>query len=103
MSVLIANTCLTSDITAHHARPAGAGGWVVSFLPGRRLSDEQALSALLAVEQLASVGECAQALGLTVLEFAGMAADECRWPPPKARPGACLLQRMSRARAGRDG
>jgi len=86
MSVRVKNAALmTSDITRHQARCTGNGGWVVSFLPGRTLSTDQALAALRAAEELAAIQTYAAPLGLTALELVGMAVTEC----PRHRAPAC--------------
>ncbi|QIS08820.1 hypothetical protein [Nocardia arthritidis] len=85
MSVHVKNAALmTSDITRHQARCTGDGGWVVSFLPGRTLSTDQALAALRAAEELAAIQAYAAPLGLTALELVGMAANERPWHPTPA-------------------
>jgi len=77
------NPLMTSFRTRHQARNVGQGGWVVSFLPGRTFSQDQAIAALRAADEWAAIQACASLLGLTALELAGMVADECTWPPPK--------------------
>ncbi|MET8779480.1 hypothetical protein ABZV58_31155 [Nocardia sp. NPDC004654] len=79
---IVDDSLMLSDETAHQARSVSTGGWVVSYLPGRTVSIDQALAALRAAEELTVVRACAASLGLTVLEIAGMAAAECPWPPP---------------------
>lgn len=74
---------ITSARTRHQARSVGQGEWVVSFLPGRTFSQDQAHAALRATDEWAAMQACASLLGLTALELAGMAATECTWPPPK--------------------
>lgn len=83
MSVQVINANLmASDICQHQRKLVGDGKWVVSYLPGRILSMENAYTALHTAEQLVDVHGCAASLGLTLLEIAGMAAAECTWPPP---------------------
>ncbi|MEV6256892.1 hypothetical protein AB0L97_26945 [Nocardia sp. NPDC051911] len=57
----------------HQARCVGQGQWVVSFLPGRTLSKNQASAALRVAEELDAMRGYAAALGLTVLELVGLA------------------------------
>jgi hypothetical protein len=83
MTVLQESQHLVSDRTPHHARSTGDGGWVVSYLPGRTLTRDQAEAALLALEDMAALQAHAGLLGLTVLEAMGMAAMECPWQPPR--------------------
>lgn len=73
---------MTSNLTQHQARAAGQGGWVVSFLPGRILTTDQASAALRAAEEWMAIQADAAYLGLTGLELAGLAEVECTWPPP---------------------
>ncbi|MFI7664156.1 hypothetical protein [Nocardia sp. NPDC049526] len=96
MTVLHDLKLLRSDRTAHHARSAGDGGWVVSYLPGRILTERQAVAALLAAEELSVIQQCVQPLGLTALELTGMAATECTWPPPKRSQSIRYLTEISR-------
>ncbi|WP_330251437.1 hypothetical protein OG874_35665 [Nocardia sp. NBC_00565] len=79
---VVGRSHMTSDQTGHQAKSVGLGGWVVSFLPGRTLSIEQATAAMQAAEAVATVGLLADFVGLTTLELAGMATSECTWPPP---------------------
>ncbi|MFX0576919.1 hypothetical protein [Nocardia nepalensis] len=90
MTVLHDSQVLRSDRTAHLARSVGDGGWVVSYLRGRTLTEDQAVAALLVAEELSAIRQCAQSLGLTALEIVGMAATECTWPPPKQRQSGGL-------------
>ncbi|MFR9770076.1 hypothetical protein [Nocardia sp. SC052] len=57
----------------HQARCVGQGQWVVSFLPGRTLSKNQASAALRVAEELDAMRGYAATLGLTVLELVGLA------------------------------
>jgi hypothetical protein len=70
---------MTSDQTEHQAKSVGAGGWVVSFLPGRTLTIEQATAAMQAAEAVAAVGMLADLLALTTLETVGLAIQESSW------------------------
>ncbi|MFF0491856.1 hypothetical protein ACFYTQ_22735 [Nocardia sp. NPDC004068] len=62
-----------SGRTGQLARSVGQGRWVVSFLPGRTLSREQAQAALRVADELDTFRRDAAALGLTVLELVGLA------------------------------
>nr|WP_280404729.1 hypothetical protein [Nocardia brasiliensis] len=73
---------MTSDQTEHQAKSVGDGGWVVSFLPGRTLTGEQAADAIKAAEAIAAVEVLARSVGLTVLETVGLVIQEPPWPPP---------------------
>src|SRR5438445_10419826 len=53
---VIGRSLMTSDQTEHQAKSVGTGGWVVSFLPGRTLTIEQATAAMQAAEAVAVVG-----------------------------------------------
>ncbi|MBP2188436.1 hypothetical protein [Nocardia goodfellowii] len=70
---------MTSDQTRHQARSVGSGGWVVSFLPGRTLTIEQATAAMQAAEVIAYVRSLADQVGLTTLEAVGLAMQESPW------------------------
>ncbi|WP_456153866.1 hypothetical protein [Nocardia puris] len=72
---------MTSDRTDHQARSVGGGGWVVSYLPGRTLTLEQATAAMQAAEVVATVGVLADQVGLTALETVGLAMRESPWAP----------------------
>lgn len=87
---------MTSDLTQHQARAAGQDGWVVSFLPGRTLTADQAVAALRAAEEWAAIRADAASLGLTGLELAGLAEAECIWPPPE--PGRLRSRLWRRTR-----
>ncbi|MTJ66783.1 hypothetical protein [Nocardia seriolae] len=74
---------MTSDLTPHQAKSVGAGGWVVSFLPGRTLTLEQATAALQAAEAVAAVNALAGQVGLTAIETVGLAIQESPWGEPE--------------------
>ncbi|MGN2635301.1 hypothetical protein ACWEKT_03360 [Nocardia takedensis] len=84
---VIGRSLMTSDQTEHQAKSVGHGGWVVSFLPGRTLTIEQATAAMQAAEAVASVHALADQVGLTTLETVGLAMQESPWGQPL--PGAC--------------
>ncbi len=85
MSVHVGAQMMFSHLTEHRAKAVGQGDWVVDFLPGRTLSEEQALAAVHAAEQLTALKSYAALLGLTALELVGMASVPCTWPPPDGR------------------
>lgn len=78
---VIDRSLMTSDRTDHQAKSVGTGGWVVSFLPGRTLTLEQATAAMQAAEAVATVGRLAGQVGLTTLETVGLAMRESPWAP----------------------
>jgi hypothetical protein len=81
MSVQVVNGArVISDRCDHQARSVGQGGWVVSFLPGRTLSQEQAVAALQFAEFVCGAGESARMLGLTTREAVHFALAEPTWP-----------------------
>ncbi|MCP2319409.1 hypothetical protein APR12_004777 [Nocardia amikacinitolerans] len=82
---VIGRSLMTSDQTEHQAKSVGSGGWVVSFLPGRTLTIEQATAAMQAAEAVAVVGLLADKVGLTTLETVGLAIQESPWE----QNGAC--------------
>ena len=80
---VVGRSLMTSDQTPHQARSVGTGGWVVSFLPGRTLTLEQAAAALQAAEAVAAVRALACTVGLTPLETVGLAMQEPLWNEPE--------------------
>ncbi|MBF6244991.1 MULTISPECIES: hypothetical protein [Nocardia] len=82
---VVGRSLMTSDQTPHQARFVGTGGWVVSFLPGRTLTLEQATAALQAAEAVAAVRSLADRVGLTPLETVGLAMQEPPWSEPARR------------------
>lgn len=85
---VIGRSLMTSDRTDHQAKSVGTGGWVVSFLPGRTLTLEQATAAMQAAEAVATVGALAGQVGLTTLETVGLAMQASPWSGPKELPAA---------------
>ena len=90
---LIASSLMTSDRTRHQARCVGEGWWEASWLRGRKLTAEQAVSAMRVAEETSpvmtivqcTVGNLVSELGLTPFEALGMAAGiECDWPVPNS-------------------
>ncbi|WP_431953297.1 hypothetical protein [Nocardia lijiangensis] len=86
---VIDGTLMISDRSAHHARSVGDARWVVSFLPGRTLSTEEATAAMQIAESVAENLVLARRLGLTVLEAFGLAVQE-------PEPGEVLRVRARR-------
>lgn len=82
---VVDRSLMTSDQTPHQARSVGTGGWVVSFLPGRTLTLEQATAALQAAEVVATVSSLASCVGLTPMETVGLAMQEPPWREPARR------------------
>lgn len=80
---VIGRSLMLSDLTRHQARTAGGGRWVISYLPGRTLSTEHSVAALLVAEEVApvagAIGELATDLGLSPMQVVAMAATECSW------------------------
>jgi hypothetical protein len=68
---------MISAETGHRARSVGQEQWVVSYLPGRTLSADQARAALRVAEELDTLRGYAAGLGLTVLELVGLAMMDC--------------------------
>ncbi|MVU80088.1 hypothetical protein GPX89_22925 [Nocardia sp. ET3-3] len=90
---VVGRSMMTSDLTPHQAKSVGAGGWVVSFLPGRTLTIEQATAALQAAEAVAAVNALAGQVGLTAMETVGLATQESPWGEPEP---CTALQRVFR-------
>lgn len=82
---VVDRSLMTSDQTSHQARSVGTGGWVVSYLPGRTLTLEQAAAALQAAEVVATVRSLASCVGLTPMETVGLAMQEPPWSQPAQR------------------
>ncbi|NNH74412.1 hypothetical protein HLB23_31965 [Nocardia uniformis] len=90
---VIDRSLMTSDLTPHQAKSVGIGGWVVSFLPGRTLTTEQATAALQAAEAVAAVKAFAGQVGLTAMETVGLATQESPWSEPECAGGLGRLWR----------
>lgn len=90
---VIDRSLMTSDLTPHQAKSVGIGGWVVSFLPGRTLTTEQATAALQAAEAVAAVKALAGQVGLTAMETVGLAIQESPWSEPECVGGLGRLWR----------
>ncbi|NNH72706.1 hypothetical protein HLB23_23055 [Nocardia uniformis] len=78
---------MTSDMTSHIARCVGGDRWVVSWLPGRTLSGQQAVTAMTIASAVATgqpptdsewamLDGLALGLGLTAREAVGMVVTE---------------------------
>ncbi len=77
---------MTSDMTRHIARCVGGDRWVVSWLPGRTLTGQQAVTAMtiastvtdheLTAAEWAMLDNMALELGLTAREALHMVASE---------------------------
>ena len=52
MNIKITDEAMTSDTTPHSTRPAG-DGWAVTWLPGRVLTRNQAITAMVLAETVA--------------------------------------------------
>jgi hypothetical protein len=52
---VVSASTMTSDLTQHIARCVGGDRWVVSWLPGRTLSGQQAVTAMTIASSVASV------------------------------------------------
>ncbi len=89
---LYSGSLMASNVTPHTARCVGDDHWVVSWLPGRTLSGDQAVAAMSIASALAGRDACgaaacgesewavldswALALGLTAREAAHLVANE---------------------------
>src|SRR5262245_13529181 len=83
---------MTSDATAHSAHCIGDDRWVVSWLPERTLSGEQAVTAMTIAVTVAGrtvvtgdpewavIDDWALELGLTAPEAIGLACQPCHQP-----------------------
>lgn len=93
---VIGLSLMTSDQTEHQAKSVGSGGWVVSFLPGRTLTIEQATAAMQAAEAVSVVGNLADLVGLTTLETVGLAINESPWQAQRVVNRNGWLARLTR-------
>ncbi|MFJ9743952.1 hypothetical protein, partial [Streptomyces sp. NPDC101166] len=83
---VVSASMMTSDLTAHIARCVGGDRWVVSWLPGRTLTGQQAVTAMTIASAVtdespsdagwAILDGLALELGLTAREAVGMVAIE---------------------------
>lgn len=92
----VGKSLMTSDQTEHQARSVGDNGWVVSYLPGRTLSREQAVAAMRAAEAVAVVNATAILVGLTTLEAVGLALQESPWENSPPQPSRDRWRRLGR-------
>lgn len=74
--VTVADGHMTSEATWHHADYVGQDRWVVDYLPGRQLTQQQAMAAMrIAVDpERLEVERWADLLGLTAAEARGFVA-----------------------------
>ncbi|MBB5911594.1 hypothetical protein BJY24_000461 [Nocardia transvalensis] len=83
---VVSASMMTSDMTRHIARCVGGDRWVVSWLPGRTLSGQQAVTAMTIASTVthrdtteaewAMLDNMALELGLTAREAVYMVASE---------------------------
>ncbi|MEU4341797.1 hypothetical protein AB0H00_11070 [Nocardia sp. NPDC023852] len=84
---VVSASMMTSDETTHIARCVGGDRWVVSWLPGRTLTGQQAVSAMTIASTIASsaiptttewavLDDLSLELGLTAREAVFMVAKE---------------------------
>ncbi|WP_454194279.1 hypothetical protein [Nocardia sp. Marseille-Q1738] len=83
---VVRNSLMISDQTEHQAKSVGDGCWVVSYLPGRTLTIDQATAAMKAAEVASAVSDLAGQVGLTALETVGMALQQPPWDCPQTQP-----------------
>jgi hypothetical protein len=99
---VVSASMMTSDLTRHIARCVGGDRWVVSWLPGRTLSGQQAVTAMTIAStvngripseaELTMVDSMALELGLTAREAIGMVASENRDIRQAPRPHRPTLE-----------
>ncbi|WP_028476490.1 hypothetical protein [Nocardia sp. CNY236] len=97
---VVSASTMTSDETTHMARCVGGDRWVVTWLPGRTLTGQQAVTAMTiastvasspasSAEEWAVLDDLALELGLTANEAVFMVAEEHhdyrRQPSPRRR------------------
>ncbi|WP_024806475.1 hypothetical protein [Nocardia sp. BMG51109] len=97
---VVSASMMTSDMTRHIARCVGGDRWVVSWLPGRTLTGQQAVTAMTIASTVTGhaptdaewvmLDNMALELGLTGREAVYMVASEdhdLRQPPRSRRRG----------------
>ncbi|WP_067888396.1 hypothetical protein [Nocardia vaccinii] len=99
---VVSASTMTSDLTQHIARCVGGDRWVVSWLPGRTLTGQQAVTAMTIAATVngrtpteaewAGLDSMALELGLTAREAVGMVANENRDIRQAPRPRRSLLE-----------
>ena len=76
MATRITDTEMTSDLTGHAAQAAPGGGWAVSWLPGRVLTRDQAITSMTIAEfVIARAADMADSQHETWLFIDGWAAE----------------------------
>lgn len=98
---VISRKLMLSDMTTHQARYVGDELWELSCLPGRQLTCDQAVVALRAAEEAATLLAWLQPraleLGLTDRELFGVVTmGECDWPRPPTPDAAPARSRFGR-------
>lgn len=76
MTLTITDEALTSDATRHPDPVPGERGWVVSWMPERVLSRNQAITAMTIAEAVAQQGDHAHALIGSLAHELGMTGPE---------------------------
>jgi hypothetical protein len=87
MALLITDDLITSDLSPHDARrvttSGGIGSWELSWLPGRRFTSYQAVTAMSAADHLAhNPGPYERIWWLIETWMADLALDQAEWPWP---------------------
>jgi hypothetical protein len=76
MATRITDAAMTSDQTPHSAQAAPGGGWTVTWLPGRTLTRDQAITAMTIAEVVATrAGDLADTANRLWLHIDGWAAE----------------------------
>jgi hypothetical protein len=95
MALTILDDLMSSDRTAHTARAIPGKGWEVSWLPGRHLHRDGAITAMFLADTLGPadlhpadrlwihIGGWAQELGLDVSETLARTASPPTWSTPE--------------------
>ncbi len=83
MSLFITADEIVSDTTAHTARRVSDQGWELSWLPGRRFTGNQAISAMTAAEELHKQPGPRDRIWWHIESWmAELALDQAEWPWP---------------------
>jgi hypothetical protein len=83
MAIRITAAEMVSDITAHSARCVTPDGWELSWLPGRRFTHNQAVTAMVTAEELHKEPKPTDRIWWFIESWMGeLALDQAEWPWP---------------------
>jgi len=83
MALYITDDLIVSDITAHNAQAYTADSWELSWLPGRRFTHDQAVTAMVTAEALHTEPRSRDPIWSHIESWmAELALDQAEWPWP---------------------